>query len=977
MLEGEGGDMRFGFRFTKVSFLLAIVVCALILPADFHAQGTSNLSGRVLDQQGAVLPGVGLTLRGQDTGLFRESISNENGTFVFTAMVPGVYQLEAELPGFKKYQQSSMRLEVGKTVTVNVVLEVGQVTEEVQVISEAPLVDTTSKEIGGHLENREIVDLPSINRNFTGYLSLLPGAVPNFNSGFGADGVVVGGQSGNNVAYSLDGSANNDSQRGGASGAQARVPIEAIQEFQLLVGQFDAEFGGSGGVVNAVSKQGTNAFHGSGFGFFKDSKFTAMDYFAKKNNLAKPQTSEQQFGGTLGGPVVQGKAHFFGSLERVVLNRGVTIFIPARPEFNSAETQKARVWNIFGRFDHQINSKHTWGFRWLAEWSPQNPLLNPSRTIPAQEQEKDLDQTYVGTFTSVLSPTTLNTFRVAVTSEDVFNGSPSFFANGGKQELLKPTLEFQTFRDQQSPRVTRAVDHTYLVNDTFSFYVPDFGGDHNFKAGVEASYTSNRQFEGGSLNGSFSFSGNGPFNAADPRTWPDLFTVRVPGPRDFLAKLSYGSAYFQDKWKISPNFTISAGLRYDVEVVPVNESNNPSFSSPADYPVDKNNVAPRVGFSYGLNNGRSVIRGGWGLFFQRTTFGDVSPYSTTGVFSDSFTVSFPTSGRDPGPSAGRLPTEPTLLTFPDVNRALLNQMFPAGAVQKNTGAVNLDNPDRKTPYSHQLSFGFQQQVGSSLAIGADYVSTLSRDHIVRKDMNLGLRINTTRTGRVDRPNPNFVSSVLTPFNVGEMSYHALQVQVEKRFSDFYSFRTSYTLSRNRGNVSGANSTSNFQLIDDLRLNLNEGPLNGDRRHNLSTSSTFEVPRTGGLRLSAVSRFLTGSPISIIDSTTDPDRNGNLNDPLPAGTYTGVGADAFTFENKGGRNGAYGPSYFQFDSRVSYKFRVGEGKSLEVLSEVLNLTNHTSFENPSGDRRVSDFLVPTAILNDGPTRTLQLGVRFAF
>ena len=169
--------MRGSFQQYCFAWTVAVVVgLTLLLTPGVEAQAVSHLNGRVLDQQGAILPGVSLTLRGQETGLFRESVSNENGTFSFVGMTPGVYRIEAELPGFKKYQLSNLKLEIGKTVVMDVTLEVGQTSDEVTVMAEAPLVDTTSKEIGGTIVTQELAELPSINRNFNTYISLLPGA---------------------------------------------------------------------------------------------------------------------------------------------------------------------------------------------------------------------------------------------------------------------------------------------------------------------------------------------------------------------------------------------------------------------------------------------------------------------------------------------------------------------------------------------------------------------------------------------------------------------------------------------------------------------------------------------------------------------------------------------------------------------------------------------------------------------------------
>jgi Carboxypeptidase regulatory-like domain/TonB-dependent Receptor Plug Domain len=968
------------FNRLKLTVLIVVALTAFTLRGKIlQAQGTANMQGRVLDAQGAVIPGADLTLRSQDTGLFRHTISKENGTFLFSGMLPGVYQIEAELPGFKKLQRSNLRLEVGKTLTVSLALEVGEITDEVSVIAEPLLVDTTSKEVGGSLGGQDLTELPTINRNFNAYLALVPGVVvsdPATN--FGGDNVSIGGQNASQTSYSLDGSSNNDSQRGGQAGAQARIPIEAIQEFQVLVGQGDAEYGGSGGLLNAVSKQGSNQFHGSAFTLIKDDKLSLNNYFSRELGLEKPNTKEQQFGGTLGGPIVQNKANFFGSLERVILDAPVTTYVPDRPDLNASNVRWAHVWNVFGRFDHQINANNTWGLRWLAEWSPQL-LWSNNETLDAVQTEEDLDQTWVASLNSVISPTTLNSLRFGITLEDYLDSSQAFKDNGKNQTTLKPTLNFQSFQTQQHDGANQVSDHTYVVNEAFSWFVPEAAGSHNFKAGGEFDHTTNHGINKGNQNGTFSFSSsNGPFNAADPSTWPDRFSIRVPAPSDFEARMTYWAAYLQDKWKIHDRFTLNLGLRYAVEDVPVDESDNPLFANANDYPKDKNNFAPRVGFSYSASgSGRTVIRGGWGLYNQRTTFADTSNFSTTGTYSKSFTVNFPTSAIDPGPSKGLLPTDPMLVTFPNVNRALVDQMFPVGTMQQNAGTVYLDDPSRRNAYSQQLSFGFQQQVGSSMAVVADYIRNMSRDLLVQKDLNAGLRVNTSRSGRIDRPNPNYKSFVYTRLNLGKTDYDALQLQFERRFSSGYSFRSSYTLAKGTGNIADHRSTSAYQLLDNLNLDLNQGPTPLVRKHNLSLSGTFDVPHTGGLRLSTITKFVSGTPFSLTDSSSDPDQNGVLTDYLPAGTYSGTGPHGITVDYKGGRDGGIGPNQFQMDGRLEYRFRLGESKTLETYADLINLTNYNTFSNPSGDRRTaSTFLVLRATRGVGP-RSIQFGSRFAF
>ena len=207
-------------------------------------QGTAEIRGRVVDQSGAALPGATVVVRNQASGVYRQGVSTGDGTYFLTGVTPGVYELTAEMSGFKKYARKDIRLEVGKTATVDVQLEVGGLTEELTVSAEAPIVDVTSKEVGGNITNQDLISLPSVNRNFIGFIGLLPGVVPSISTeSFGSDSVTVNGQDARNNNYLLDGGNNNDDVIGQRAGTQARTPIESIQEFQVLTSQYDAEFG--------------------------------------------------------------------------------------------------------------------------------------------------------------------------------------------------------------------------------------------------------------------------------------------------------------------------------------------------------------------------------------------------------------------------------------------------------------------------------------------------------------------------------------------------------------------------------------------------------------------------------------------------------------------------------------------------------------------------------------------------------------
>ena len=405
-----------------------------------------------------------------------------------------------------------MRLEVGRTTPVELKFEVGGLTEAVTVSAEAPLVDTASQEIGGRISSQEFVDTPSFNRNFAGYLGMLPGVVATISATtFGADSISVAGQNVRNVNYTMDGSNNNDTFNGGNGGAQARVPVEAVQEFQLVSSQFDAEYGlTSGGVVNSVSKSGTNRLRGAAFVFFQDETMSSLEYFAKKDGLEEAPSKQQQFGGVLGGPIVRDKAHFFGSVERILLDSSVTTNIPTRPDLNRTDVEISRVWNTYLRGDHQISQGNTWGLRWLRETSPQPLQIQATNHTPSRhEAETDVDWTVVGNLSSVIGSTKVNTFRISAVSEDVFFGNPRFNA-GEPQESLPPQLNYLSFQDQQSARANRRLDVAYGADNVFAWFVPGKGGDHDMKFGINYLYSTLRVQDFGNANGVFTMNTDMP-----------------------------------------------------------------------------------------------------------------------------------------------------------------------------------------------------------------------------------------------------------------------------------------------------------------------------------------------------------------------------------------------------------------------------------------------------------------------------------
>ena len=980
--------------------LLAIVCSMSIGTLAYGQESSAELRGRVVDAQNAAVPGATITITNQNTGVMRQTVSTADGSYFITAISPGSYALQAELSGFSKFDRRDVRLDLGRTTTVDVQLTVGRVTETVTITADTPLVDVTSKEIGGNITSREATSLPSVNGNFVGIVALLPGVIANVSTeSFGSDAVSVNGLDSRNNNFMLDGANNNDDVIGQRAGSQARTPLEAVAEVQVVTNQYDAEFGRTtGAIVNAISKSGTNVFHGVGAGLWQDAGLTQKDFFVKQsqsdsdptNDIKKPQTQLQTYRANLGGPVVRDKAHFFFNVERVMVDRANTITIPSHPEFNASPVTTDRVWNTLARFDHQLNLNNTWAVRWLRESSPQLNQIVPAvlvapvvGTFPvtqnASREENDVDQTIVGTLNTVLSNNRLNTFRLNFTQEDVAFANPGFNGNGQDQAALKPTLNYLTFIDQQSNVAQARVNDAYQIDDTMSWYISGRGGSHDLKFGGQYEFVSAQSTAQDNLNGTFYFRTDLPFSAADPRTYPERLQIRVPGALNRYQKAHFAAGFAQDKWRLSNRATLSLGLRYDLEVEPIQEIDNPAFSDPSKYPVDRNNLGPRVGMTYDLGrDGKSIVRGGYGRFFDKTHFELISNILTLTPFSDSFVVLFPQNNFDPGPSTGTLPSDLMLAGGPTVNRALLAARYPAGSQVKNTGTVWLDNPDRVVPYTDQFTIGYERQVVSTMSVSADFVHARARDQLLLQDLNPGLRATTSRTDTLVRINPAFNAGVLQPTNEGAIDYDALEAALVKRFARDYSFRISYTLGYSRGNYSGAGAPlDTFQLLRNLNLDAAQGPTNVDRRHNLVISGQALVPKSRGLQVSWVMRALSGSSLDLFDSNTDPDRNGSFQEPLAAGSYTSTRRNPWNVESDGRRNGAVGPSLFQTDIRLGYRLRPGADRTLDVFGEVFNVTNRANFGNPSGDRRSTDFLNLVALRSGGIPTTAQIGVRMAF
>ena len=475
--------------------------------------------------------------------------------------------------------------------------------------------------MGGTITTSDLTDLPTGNRSYFAAIALLPGVQFRPSSSLGNDTIIVNGQHPNTNNVAVDGAANNDDNSGTWAGGQTRVPLESVQEFQVITNQFDAEFGrAAGAVINSITKQGTNEFTGALFNYFTSNKPDGVRLLRRPGSGVAGREGPgavQQEGvsaASIGGPILRDRAHFFFSLERQLVAPGPDEGVSRPvPELNFTHVENWTAWNTLIRFDHQVNAGNTWAFRWLRELAPQFDLLGGRQaTLHAQEDETDNDQTYVGSWTSVIGSSKVNTFRVSATREQYWRGNPCWRDLGGfgapadqfgtLQSQCRVQYNFDTFTDNQLSSARGNTDNHWSYSDTFSWFVPDTMGDHDLKFGTtppqhvdelaepeHPERTVQLQYRPGVRPRRLQHVAGAPLH---PRRRPARGAAPVSTPSRRTRR---------DKWSVNDRLTLSLGARYDLEVFPLENPNNPFFvGMDRAYPIDGNNFAPRTSFAYDL-----------------------------------------------------------------------------------------------------------------------------------------------------------------------------------------------------------------------------------------------------------------------------------------------------------------------------------------------------------------------------------------
>jgi hypothetical protein len=996
----------------------AVLVTLLSCVSAFAQQTSGNITGRVLDQQGAAVPGATVTAKNGQTGFTRTEVSDAQGLYRLNSMPVGKYDVSAELGGFATIVNKDIDVFVGQTATVDFAMKVAQVAETVNVTGASPLIETTQSSVGGVVDPKRIEALPLNGRQFANLAATVPGVGLSYHSDPTKStqyAPLVNGGAGRNINYQIDGGDNNDDTVGGLL---QQFPLEAVQEFNFLTQRFKAEYGRSnGGVLQVVTKSGTNTPSGSFFESFRDKSLNSeseTETLADNAAIAAGQPApgkgnyrRNQFGGSFGGPIMKDKVHFFFAAERTQQDTTQTVNTQGLfPDKNGVFAVPYRENLVTTKVTANLNAAQYLTVRYGYNQNSQPYGASPTSTYDNWGDSTNKLNSINLNHNWVLGGSKLNEF--------IFQFAT--FANNIASRSSAPAESFPNGvsigANGNTPQTTE--QHKFQFRDDFSWHKTGMGGlGHDFKTGVNfinepRLYITFNTGKGAVFYTHTTNDLNGPISAvniSDGNAAANIPTKQF-------------ATYIQDDWRVSDRLTINWGLRYDiVDGMNFDQSLNPNYvliknaaiagkfnslSAPvaavmndfAQAPRDdKNNFQPRVGAVYDVKgDGKDVVRGGWGVY---TDFG----YTNSNVlfaaadasgqgFGNVFNVSQAAGIKNPDGTFFKVGQ-------PLTNIANQNQAVVVPGQYPLFG--QFVDPLLQMPYQMQANAGWSHQLTQDTVISVDYVNSLGRD------LNYRPRLNQRITGTTIRILSNAIGTPLNPnsngtrpaVSLGESTYNAMILSVHRRLSKGIDFTAAYTLQSGTSNIGAASDELNTANIQDPANPFSDprqfGPnVTTDARHLINLSGVFEVPF--GIRIAPIFFFRSALPVNLVDGR-DLNLDGDAVD-IPANAYAfgsfTPSTGAWTTESTGSCttvNCGRGTYQTQTNLRVEKVFRIAGKANLQVMGEIFNLFNAI---NPSGFRaRVNipstgaadpALLQPTTYSGDfrrPEQRVGQIGFRFSF
>lgn len=987
---------------------LAILICVVGSAWMVLAQqaATANLSGVVQDQTRAVVAGATIVATNSATGVTRQTTANDAGFFEITNLAPGAYSVKVSSNGFADEIFEKVILQIGQTQRLDVALHAANINVSGDPVYSTPILDTTNSVVDGVIGSTDIQHLPLNGRNFLELALLVPGnsPAPNFDPTKSNTLVISSaGQLGRGGNVTVDGADDNDDVVGGAV---QNVSQDAVQEFQIATNRFSAQLGRSGSsVINIVTKSGTNSYSGSGSFFFRNHSIQGLPATFDRSLSQTPPFDREQYSGTLGGPIKNDVAWFFGSLEyrnqdgaalvgtRNLATRTINRTFVEAPLNDLLSTE---------RLDWQPTSRDQLFFRYSLQREDDVAASSLDRAIGSASQRqasKNNTHSILGNYTRVLTARDVNSLNV----------SYSTFFNDIEPVVVAPQLTFPSIQDGASFRVPQGTkQRRFQVSDSLSMV----RGNHSLSFGgevqrVDADFDL-RVFQSGRIEliEDFPDFDRNHDGRVDDNDLLFSVTLRSAKPTEPLlipdADSYYLAGFVQDNWRINPQLTLNLGLRYEIDT-DVKNISRVSQLNPIVLPFlhgkrgrDANNFAPRFGFNYATKDGLTSLHGGYGIYYDRITLEIQS--LERGLDGRSLPIEV---------RAGPLlfiqgnPFDPVMGQFPPGAPTLANPFTGFILPGAGAGGINIIDNSMENPMVQQFNLGVQRQFGSDYVLRADYIHNFGTHFII------GRTIGTVFNPVVGGPDAitNLESSVQT-------KYDGLLLSLEKRFARKYQFRASYTLSKAFNFANDDQIPFSNGPINPLNLYQEYGPTPNDQRHRFTFSGVWNAPYE--FNVSPILTLASGVPMDILvpgGGQRIPQLQRNAGGRI---FHTGSELNAFikSINAAGGFQGQplplvrddvrFNDSFSSFDLRVSKVFKIGEKVRIEPLAEVFNLfnvtnvlgfskSNYSGFANVlvrdsndsanPGFLRSSSFGQPIAtaggVFGSGGPRAFQFGARVTF
>jgi outer membrane receptor protein involved in Fe transport len=979
--------------------LLQFVLCLVVTTVVAFAQaeiGGATLNGTVTDPTGAAVPNAKVTITSTETGLTRGMETNSSGLYSFSRVPVGSYDLTVEAQGFKATKRTGIALTVGAVATVDAGLQVGSAQETVSVTAEVPVVETTRSQTSTTVTTEQVRDLPINGRNFLDFTVLTPGVIRDPTRG---GDLSFGGQRGTANSLLVDGSDANNIFFGQSTGraGTGRNPYsfsqDAVQEFQVNTNTYAAEIGrAGGGVINVITKSGTNNFHGGAFEFYRDKALNANSWENNRRGAPKRAYHFNQFGGNISGPVVKNKIYFFFDYDGQRNTTPNTVFLQVAPPSDALSQQAFQQLQPFLTSYGQALNNNT--YLGKVDWD----LTNNQRLSVRYNANRFVGQNFEnGGFNSAAEHTgnsSVTTDNIAANHTLVIgtrgvlesrfaytrDNEPGAANSTAPEAIIRQAgqIVLQIGRNNFSPRYTNA--RTVQVVQGYSYVT----GRHSLKFGYDMDFQRIDNFFPGNFSGSFSFNSYADFASRNAATFTQAFAgANTNGPLSNPNVDEY--AFFaQDSWRLSDRLTLNYGIRYDFFNYAEPKVKNPDPGLAAQgldtsrINRDTNNIAPRFGFAYKLDqSGRIAIRGGYGVYYGRTpSILTGTAFTQNGIQVQTYTLN---------PATGGIPRYPNILSGP-----------PA---LSRTPDIYVFAHDYTQPLTEQWSFNLESQLGRNYAVTLGYLGVRGM-HLTRtRDINLfppqlvqgtlnGSPVSFLRypgTGGPSRPDTAF--GRISLFDSGADSiYHGLFIQLTKRFSQSFAVQTSYTFSK--AIDSKPDQTQVVVGVDDSKQvqyptlpNLDRGRGNADITHRFVLSGIWDIDYGRNLQNPVARALLSGYQFSTITQAQSgrPYFAGVNNDPNNDGN---VATDRPPYL---GRNTITGPNFVIADMRFTRDIKLYENAKLQLIFEAFNVTNRANYTAINTTQytftaATRAFVTNSAFLSRTATadpRILQLAAKFTF